>query len=134
MRRKDGNGPYLVSEANAENFLPQGVQLFQQSNEFTDPNVIPVSIIAAARDHVTVVRSEVVVVGELAARHVEHVPRLAFLRQHSHENPKIPSVFLLHVLRILCAEKHRKLFPTHMNNSFTSLRRGLIFSLSKLGF
>lgn len=79
-----------------------------------DPSVVAVGVIAAAGDDEAVVEVDLaVVLRELPARHAVHVPRLPLLRQHSHENPKIPSVRHPHVLRVLRAQQHRIPLPLH---------------------
>lgn len=92
-----------MTEANSEDFLVQGIQFLQEEEEVTDPSVISVCVAAAPGDDEAVVDSDVIVVGKLAVGDPIRVPRLPFLPQHSDENPKIPSVLLLHVLRVLRA-------------------------------
>lgn len=104
---------YLVAEANAEDFLVHGVQFMKQGEEVTDPCVVSMCVTATASDHESIVEAQLIIARELPTRHLVHVPSLPFLLQHSHEHPKIPSVHLLHILRILCAQQHPKPLPSH---------------------
>ena len=97
-----------MAEANTEDFFLHRVQFFEQIHEPADPEVVGVGVAAAAGDDEAVVAADSVVFGELAGGNAVHVPHLAVLRQHYHENPKIPPVLLLHEIGVLSAVQHRE--------------------------
>ena len=124
-----------MAEANPEHFFLQGVQLLQQKKKPADPRIVGMGVAAAAGDDESVVESDIAVVRKVAGGDSVRVPNLPFFAQHSQENPKIPSVFLLHVLRILRAEQHRKSLFRHFFRppSFPSLVFWWDFSCMLLG-
>ena len=102
-----------MSKANTQNFFVHGIQFLQEIQELTDPNVISMRIIAASGDDKPIKEFDLIVLRELSRRNAIHIPCFTFLRQHSHKHPKIASIHLLHVIRVLRAEKNSKSFPTH---------------------
>lgn len=108
---------YLVSKANSENLFLQGVEFPQQGNEFADPNVVWMSITATTGDHKSIVPSNLFFIRKLTCHHSINIPFLSLRSQHSHKNPKIPSVFLLDVFWILCTQQNGESFLTHHSRS-----------------
>lgn len=102
-----------MAEANAENSLVQGRQSLQQSDQSADPRVVAVSVVAATRNHKSVVVGYLIICGELTGSHTETIPSLAFFAQHSDEHSEVSSVFHFNVFRIICAKKQRKSLHSH---------------------
>lgn len=122
-KKKRKLNEYLMTKANAEDFFLQGIQFGQEGQESADPSVISMGISATPGDDKAVVALDLVILGKLAAGHAVEVPSLAFLRQHFDKNPKIPTVHLLHKVRVLCAQQNPKFLPTHNLSLSVSLRK-----------
>lgn len=112
-----------MAKANPKDLLLQSIHLLQQKKKLTDPRIIRMGVATAAGEDEAVVDSDVAVVGKVAGGDSVRIPNLPFFAQHFPENPKIPSVFLLHVLRIFCTQQHRKPLSHHFfrRRSFLSL-------------
>ena len=104
---------YLMAETNAEESFVHGVEFVKQVEKVTNPCVVPMCVATTASDDEAIVEKQLMILWKLPTRHLVDVPSLSFLRQHSHEHPRIPSVHFLHVLRILCAHQHRKPLLLH---------------------
>ncbi|GER42092.1 glutamate-rich WD repeat-containing protein 1, partial [Striga asiatica] len=105
--------PPRARPTNAEDSLLHGVQPLEQDEELADPQIAAVGVAAASGDDETVVGGDLAVRRKLAARHRKDVPHLALLPQHSHENPEVAAVDLLHVVGVLGAQKHGELPAAH---------------------
>lgn len=104
---------YLMTEANTENLLFHGVQFIEQNQQFRDPEVVAVGVIAAASDDEAVVIADLIVGRKIALGHPENVPDFAFLLEHSDENAVVAAVDFLHVVGVVGAEKHGEFLASH---------------------
>ena len=92
---------YLVSEADAENSLPHGMEGLKKQAETEDPELVAVGVVRAAADHEAVVFAKLAGVGKLAVDDPEDVPALAFVSKSLHEDVEVAAVDFSHVIRVL---------------------------------
>ena len=117
-----------MPEANTQNLLLHDVEFLQEVDEPTDPELIGVSIAATSGDDKATVSANLIIIGKLPTCNSVDVPFLSFFPQHFHEHPIVPSVLLLHVLWVLCAQQNCESllhhFPSSLSHTQTNSETG----------
>ncbi|CAJ1944887.1 unnamed protein product [Sphenostylis stenocarpa] len=97
---------YLVTKANAKEFLLHGIKSLQHGTKFENPVVISVSITRAATDHKSIIFMQIIEVGKMPLIDSEQIPHISLLPKGFCIDVVIPTIGFLYIVRIMHCLQH----------------------------